>query len=112
MSVIQEEFAKLQAELPALADWRIEVSSRATVTMGLTYHTTKVIRIAEWLVLRGTRRELLDTIRHEAAHAVLGKNEGHGPKWKALAKRLGATPKAQYDDRWTAVTAKARRYHK
>ncbi len=33
-------------------------------------------------------------MRHEIAHAIAGPDAGHGPVWKAVAVRLGATPRA------------------
>ncbi|MCA1800425.1 MAG: SprT-like domain-containing protein [Actinobacteria bacterium] len=36
--------------------------------------------------------EVKDTILHEIAHALAGFNAGHGYKWKAEARRIGANP--------------------
>ncbi len=36
-----------------------------------------------------------DTILHEIAHALAGHYAGHGPKWKAIALRVGAIPKSR-----------------
>ncbi len=42
--------------------------------------------------------ELLDTLLHEAAHIVImsryRRAQPHGTKWKAIATKLGATPRA------------------
>lgn len=38
--------------------------------------------------------QALDTLRHEAAHAIAGRDAKHGPAWKAWARELGATPRA------------------
>jgi hypothetical protein len=38
--------------------------------------------------------DLEDTVRHELAHLIVGVREGHGPRWKAVAAELGATPRA------------------
>ena len=38
--------------------------------------------------------EIRDTVLHEIAHALVGPEARHGPEWKAIAKRLGATPRA------------------
>ncbi|MDP9821063.1 putative SprT family Zn-dependent metalloprotease [Nocardioides massiliensis] len=46
-----------------------------------------------WLQ-HGSREQAEDTIRHEVAHAVAGSLAGHGPAWKEVARRLGATPEA------------------
>jgi hypothetical protein len=33
--------------------------------------------------------QLWETVAHELAHAVAGHEAGHGPEWKAAARRLG-----------------------
>ncbi|MGH7575196.1 MAG: hypothetical protein ACREM1_08735 [Longimicrobiales bacterium] len=33
---------------------------------------------------------MLDTLRHEAAHALAGPKAGHGQAWRMWARRLGA----------------------
>ena len=38
--------------------------------------------------------KVLDTLLHEIAHALAGPKARHGPVWKAIAKKLGATPRA------------------
>ncbi|GAB5412620.1 MAG: hypothetical protein Cons2KO_02230 [Congregibacter sp.] len=40
------------------------------------------------------REDLLDTIRHEFAHLIVGIRHKHGPRWRAAAASLGAIPKA------------------
>ncbi len=35
---------------------------------------------------------VLDTIRHEIAHALAGHAAGHGPEWRFWATKVGATP--------------------
>lgn len=38
--------------------------------------------------------DLEDTVRHEFAHLIVGIDERHGPRWKHVARRLGAVPRA------------------
>lgn len=38
--------------------------------------------------------DLEDTVRHEFAHLIAGIGERHGPRWRAVAKKLGAVPRA------------------
>jgi hypothetical protein len=38
--------------------------------------------------------ECLDTILHEIAHALVGPGAGHGPRWRAMARSIGARPRA------------------
>ncbi len=46
---------------------------------------------------------MLDTLLHEIAHALAGPEAGHGPAWKAVAVRIGATPRACDDSPDTVV---------
>ena len=39
-----------------------------------------------------------DTVRHEVAHAICGPGHGHGSKWKATARMLGARPEGSSGD--------------
>jgi hypothetical protein len=47
-------------------------------------------------VFLGTRalEDLEDTVRHEIAHLIVGIDERHGRRWRAVARRLGAQPRA------------------
>lgn len=38
--------------------------------------------------------DLEDTVRHEFAHLIAGIEARHGPRWRAVAERLGALPRA------------------
>ncbi|MDE0095004.1 MAG: hypothetical protein OXS40_01295, partial [Gammaproteobacteria bacterium] len=42
----------------------------------------------------GAPEQVTDTILHEIAHALAGPLVGHGPTWKAIAQRIGATPRS------------------
>ncbi len=41
--------------------------------------------------------DVIDTILHEIAHAIVGPGKSHGPEWKDVAKQVGARPTACYD---------------
>ena len=36
--------------------------------------------------------EILDTILHEIAHALVGPGMGHGRSWRIMCRKIGATP--------------------
>jgi predicted SprT family Zn-dependent metalloprotease len=38
-----------------------------------------------------------DTILHEIAHALAGREAGHGPVWRAACRRVGARPERCYE---------------
>lgn len=66
---------------------------RAVTRLGLCNYSTKTISLSKKIYsLESNRDTALDTILHEVAHALCGKGAGHGPVWKATARRLGADP--------------------
>ena len=56
--------------------------------------------------------KIRDTILHEIAHAIAGHAAGHGPKWKAACRQIGAIPERLYKDEdfGMVVRHKARAY--
>jgi predicted SprT family Zn-dependent metalloprotease len=62
--------------------------------LGACKYRPKRIEIAEYYARHSPRETVLDTLLHEIAHALAGQAAGHGPAWKAVALRLGATPHA------------------
>jgi predicted SprT family Zn-dependent metalloprotease len=78
----------------------------AKLRLGSCNYTYKTITLSKWYMLGLKRSEIKDTILHEIAHALVGpcttwKENGrradapHGPAWKAMAEKIGATPKAK-----------------
>lgn len=63
---------------------------------GVCKYRTRRIEIAEYYAQHNSREKVLDTLMHEIAHALAGPKAGHGPAWKAIARKLGAIPRA-YD---------------
>ena len=61
----------------------------------------RVIRIGRSHALDGGDEQIRDTVLHEIAHAIAGPKAGHGPLWKATARRLGAVPRARAYERET-----------
>jgi predicted SprT family Zn-dependent metalloprotease len=58
----------------------------------------KLITLSHHFVERNTDEEIVDTILHEIAHAIAGKEAGHGPLWAFVCGKIGAKPVACYDD--------------
>jgi len=67
--------------------------------LGDCHFQERVIRIGRAHALDAGEAEIRDTILHEIAHALAGPEARHGPKWKAIAKRIGATPRANVYER-------------
>lgn len=100
--LIMEEWRRLRSEHAELLGVSIRFSRRMTSTMGSCRFKRQPhgqpakcfeVVISESLLACGLE-QVIDTLRHEAAHAVAGLEAKHGPVWKATARRLGATPKA------------------
>jgi predicted SprT family Zn-dependent metalloprotease len=80
-----------------ILDWSFAFNRRRR-SLGLCYYELRRIELSAPYVVRNEVESVRDTILHEIAHALAGKDAGHGPKWKAIAARIGATPK-RCDDR-------------
>jgi predicted SprT family Zn-dependent metalloprotease len=73
--------------------WRVKLA-RGSGRLGSCYYNKKLIKLARHHVLNGTEAEIIDTIRHEVAHALAGPLAKHGPEWKRWAIRLGCRPRS------------------
>jgi len=70
--------------------WRFgfeTTASRAAVCR----HRDKTIAMALSYALRAPRHEIVDTLLHEIAHAIVGPNHKHDRVWKAKAREIGCT---------------------
>lgn len=57
------------------------------------------VQVADVHILFGSTKAVLDTVRHEVAHAIDCNKRGysnHDKEWQKLAKELGALPKPVY----------------
>ena len=100
-------------ELEAIAVRELKANGLRGWTFGLTgtkrrlgvcKYQAKRIEITEYHVRNNPPSTVLDTLRHEIVHAIAGSAAKHGPAWKAVAVRLGATPRACDDSHETVVT--------
>jgi predicted SprT family Zn-dependent metalloprotease len=83
-----EHFAK-----HGLAGWSFALSNSKR-RLGVCKYKPKRIEIARYYAEHNPEAAVLDTLLHEIAHALAGHGAGHGPEWRAIAERIGATPKA------------------
>lgn len=77
----------------------VEISARARRKAGSAHwHRGKPHKLvlAAWLVERAPDEEIEDTILHEIAHLIAGNSAGHGPRWRAAARRLGCSDERCY----------------
>jgi predicted SprT family Zn-dependent metalloprotease len=50
------------------------------------------IQLSRYYVEKNNQEEIMETVRHEIAHALAGCDAGHGPRWKQECLRVGAKP--------------------
>ena len=99
----EERLVEVAREARALMDehglqeWTFRFSA-ARGRLGECRERERLIRLSRRHAVNGGPREVRDTILHEIAHALAGARARHGPAWKAIAKRIGATPKARAEE--------------
>ena len=64
---------------------------RATRRAGLCNYTHQKITVSRKLMQLYPEHYAKDTVIHEVAHAIAGKEAGHGPVWQRIARELGGT---------------------
>lgn len=74
-----------------LYDWHF-AWSRSKRQAGCCNFSNKTITLSAPYVELNTEAEVLDTILHEIAHALVGNKAGHGWVWKAKCREIGANP--------------------
>ena len=75
-----------------LHDWTF-AWSRSKRALGSTVHNRddspgKIV-LSSYATPYRTQDEVQQTILHEIAHAMCGHKAGHGPRWRATARRIG-----------------------
>jgi len=91
-NVLEHYFKRFKEIYPELKLWKLTYSKIAKRRLGQCSPRAKEIDISESLLNGGNDKEVLDTLKHEIAHALdweYSKNASHGPSWKAIARTLG-----------------------
>jgi predicted SprT family Zn-dependent metalloprotease len=89
-----QDILNLGAELLqtyGLTDWTMGFN-RQKRNLGLCRYRVKRIELSIDYALTASADSIVDTIKHEVAHAITGPGHGHDDVWKATAVRVGATP--------------------
>lgn len=97
-----EETATERFTKHGLVGWSFRLANTKR-RLGVCKHRSKRIEISEYYAAHNSDESVLDTLLHEIAHAIAGPQAGHGPAWKEVAIRLGATPRACDDSPDTVV---------
>jgi predicted SprT family Zn-dependent metalloprotease len=86
------QIRKLAYELLArhrLNDWTFAFNRRKR-SLGLCLYHLRTIELSVYLLMSGSSEEILDTILHEIAHALVGPEHGHDAVWKRKCLEIGA----------------------
>ena len=73
-----------------LDDWTI-VADRAKTRAGVCRFGRRQIGLSAPITALHSEEEVLDTILHEVAHALVGPQHGHDAVWRAKAKEVGCS---------------------
>jgi uncharacterized CHY-type Zn-finger protein len=78
--------------------WSLQLNRRFTAALGRCSYQKGLIELGYRLVADNEdgHPEVIDTLRHEFAHALAGSAALHGPLWKSWAVTVGAKPIACY----------------
>ena len=82
--------ARHQAESGLDADWGFGFDL-STVRGGVCRYADRRIDLSVSYCHRATRAEIVDTLLHEIAHAIVGHEHHHDAVWKAAALAIGCT---------------------
>ncbi len=84
------QFLRAQLDAQNLRDWKIRLVTDLTRPfLGMCSYKDKCIILNAHHVDTHGELEVINTIKHEIAHALIGPFEGHGKLWEAKAKELG-----------------------
>lgn len=89
-----EQYANALLREHNLHDWTFGYD-RATRRAGQCDYTRRRITVSRRLMQLYSPHEARDVVIHEVAHALAGKEAGHGPVWREVALRLGGTARAR-----------------
>ena len=79
-----------------LVGWRFRFD-HARRRFGCCRASEKTITLSRPLTILNSSEQVRDTILHEIAHALTS-GDGHGAKWRAMCRAIGADAKRCYDD--------------
>ena len=97
MDLVQaRKLARSLMNAHGLTDWRL-MFDHARRRFGACHYLKKMITLSRTLTHLNDEHQVRDTVLHEIAHA-LTPGDGHGPRWKAKCREIGANPKRTYGD--------------
>lgn len=88
---IMWHLAKLMTEHGLISKgWTFKLNNRKR-SLGVCKYGPRRIEISRYIISL-PREEIIDTILHEIAHALVGPTHGHNHVWKAKCREIGCKP--------------------
>ena len=84
--------------------WVIDIDN-AKSRFGCCNYTKKEISLSKPLIEANDYVQVVDTILHEIAHALVGHGHGHDSVWKAKCVEIGCKPERCFSDKDTVLIA-------
>jgi predicted SprT family Zn-dependent metalloprotease len=99
IAYLQQEFKKLNKKYLD-SEYKL-VFDNSKARLGASSHREKTIYISNHYMIEAPFHEMVDTLRHEFAHACTSKEhpnvQPHGREWREWAVKLNAIPRARAD---------------
>lgn len=102
--MLKQEISKLlkdYLEYYHLSDWKGGVSSRLTKSFGKCFWSEKYITISQKLAKINPDWRVIQTVKHEIAHALAGPHQKHSKIWKNVCLAIGGNGESRYTNRDT-----------
>jgi hypothetical protein len=81
--------ARRELDSLGLESWKLVLDPRPTRRLGQTRYNSRTIGLSVKFIRLNSWDQVRITVRHEAAHALVGPGYNHGPVWKRKARELG-----------------------
>lgn len=76
-------------------EWSFKINTRCRDRVGQCLYQEKTLELSKWYILHNDKKEVLDTILHEIAHAMTP-GQDHNKKWKETAISIGCSGQRCY----------------
>lgn len=107
-----QNLARSEMNRYGLRDWELDINYVMKTTFGKCQYLKKIISLSAILITLNDETQVLDTIRHEIAHALrenerstesgkygqrLTAGQWHDRRWQQIAAHMGSTPTQFYN---------------
>lgn len=88
-----------------LKDWVFKVGKMKRLAGACSYRNKRITLSCHYIT-NNSNEDIVDTILHEIAHALVGPGNGHNKTWKAKCIEIGARPVRCYGEHIKMVEGK------